>query len=234
MAYGNHFLDTLEPADEAALRPHLRRVEIEAGHVLIEQDGPIPEVHFPTTAQLVNLVRFSDGTAVETAVVGREGLSGLAPFMACQRCGWEVSARLPGTLYAIAAETLRARQYESRPLMDALLRLSHIYQMQAVQHAACNAVHHTRPRVARWLLTASDLTPGERLQLTQEELAGLLGAQRTTVNEAANQLKAAGAIGYARGMIRILDRGALERQACDCYGMERGRIGAAGAMPREG
>jgi len=231
MTYGNHFLDALDPDDEAALRPHLRRIEVEEGRTLIEQDGPIHEVHFPADAQLVNLVRFSDGTAIETSVVGCEGLSGLAPFMARQPCGWEVAVRLAGTVFAISAEVVRARQAASPAMQDGLLRLSHVYQMQAVQHAACNAVHAMTPRVARWLLIAHDLTPGEKLKMTQEELAGLLGAQRTTVNEAANQLKAAGAIRYARGVIRILDRGALERLACECYAMERARFEAAKVLP---
>ncbi|MBX9460350.1 MAG: helix-turn-helix domain-containing protein [Brevundimonas sp.] len=119
----------------------------------------------------------------------------------------------------------------SGPLLMKLLRLSYIYQMQAAQHAACNAVHAALPRVARWLLTTADLTPGERIPLTQEQLAGLLGAQRTTVNEAANQLRDRGAISYSRGVVRILDRGLLERMACECYAMERGRIEAAGVMP---
>lgn len=231
MSYGNRFLDALEPADEAALRPHLRRVEVETGRTLIAQDGPIPELHFPVDAQLVNLVRFSDGAAIETSVVGCEGLSGLAPFMAGQPCGWEVAVRLAGTVHVVPAEVLRARQHASAAMRDGLLRLAHIYQMQAVQHAACNATHAVTPRVARWLLIAHDLTPGEKLQMTQEELAGLLGAQRTTINEAAGQLKAAGAIRYARGVIRILDREALERLACECYAMERARFEAARVLP---
>lgn len=232
MTYGNRFLDALEPDDEAALRPHLRRAEVEAGRILIEQDGPIPELHFPVDAQLVNLVRFSDGGAIETSVVGCEGLSGLAPFMAGQPCGWEVAVRLSGVVFVIAAEPLRARQAASPTMRDGLLRLAHIYQMQAVQHAACNATHAVTPRVARWLLIAHDLTPGEKLQMTQEELAGLLGAQRTTVNEAAGQLKAAGAIHYSRGVIRILDRRALEGMACECYAMERARFEAAKVLPQ--
>jgi len=231
MAYGNHLLDTLEPADLEALRPHLRPLEVAPGQTLIVQDSEIGEVHFPADAQLANLVRFSDGTAIETAVVGREGLSGLAPFMADEPCGWEVAARLGGTVHVIAAWVLRARMRESRPLMDALLRLSAVYQMQSVQHAACNATHKVLPRVARWLLTASDLTPGERILFTQEELAGLLGAQRTTVNDAAHQLKARKMISYARGVIRILDRDALEDAACECYAMERGRSEKADVLP---
>lgn len=231
MVYGNHFLDTLEAADEAALRPHLRRVEVETGQTLIVQDTPVTEVHFPVDAQLANLVRFPDGGGIETAVVGREGLSGLAPCMAEVPCGWEVAVRLPGAIHVLPTLVLRERFRASAPLLNKLLRLSYVYQMQAVQHAACNAAHTALPRVARWLLTASDLTPGEPIHLTQEELANLLGAQRTTVNEAASQLKARQAISYARGVIRILDRPALERLACECYAMERGRIEAAGVMP---
>jgi CRP-like cAMP-binding protein len=231
MAYGNHFLDTLEPDDAAALRPHLRRVEVEAGRVLIEQDGPIPEVHFPADAQLANLERFSDGWGIQTALVGREGLSGLAPFMAGLPCGWEVSVRTPGSIWVMPAKVLLDRFLVSGPLLMKLLRLSYIYQMQAAQHAACNAVHAALPRVARWLLTTADMTPGERIPLTQEQLAGLLGAQRTTINEAANQLRDRGAISYSRGVVKILDRAALERLACECYGMERARIEDAGVMP---
>ena len=231
MSYGNHFLDTLDPDDAAALGPHLRAVEVEAGQTLIVQDREVVEVHFPADAQLANLVRFPDGRAIETAMVGREGLSGLAPFMAGQPCGWEVTARLAGTVFAAPAGVLRARMWISPPLLNALLRLSYLYQMQAAQHAACNAAHPALPRVARWLLIASDLTPGEPVHLTQEELAGPLGAQRTTVNEAASQLKDSGAIRYARGVVRILDRPLLERQACECYAMERGRMAAAEALP---
>lgn len=231
MTYGNHFLDTLEPDDLLALSPHLRRMEVAPGQTLIEQDGPIPEVHFPADAQLVNQVRFADGPAIETALVGREGVSGLAPFMADEACGWEVAVRLPGTVYALPGRVLRQRMAVSPPLMNHLLRLSYIYQMQAVQHAACNAAHKVLPRVARWLLTAADLTPDADIRFTQEELAASLGAQRTTVNEAAGALRDRRVIRYARGVIRILDREALERAACDCYAMERGRIEKAGVMP---
>jgi CRP-like cAMP-binding protein len=231
MAWDNHFLDSLAPADQEALRPHLRRVEVAAGQILIEQEAEIGEVHFPADAQLANLVRFADGGGIEVAVVGREGVSGLAPFMARQPCGWEVTVRMAGTVHVIAATALRARFRASPALLDGLLRLSSVYQMQSVQHAACNARHMALQRVARCLLTAADLTPGERIHLTQEELAGLLGAQRTTVNDAASQLRDRKAIRYSRGVIRILDRAALEAQACECYAMQRARTEAAGMMP---
>ncbi|HZV84157.1 MAG TPA: Crp/Fnr family transcriptional regulator, partial [Brevundimonas sp.] len=216
------------PDDHAALYPHLRRMEVAGGQILIEQDGEIVDVHFPVDAQLVNRVRFPDGPAIETALIGSEGVSGLAPFLADQPCGWEVSARMAGAVYVLSADLLRRRQRISPPLMHDLLRLSCVYQMQAVQHAACNTVHKVMPRVARWLLTAADLTAGVDIHFTQEELACALGAQRTTINDAAGQLKERKAIRYARGVIRILDRPALEQMACECYAMERSRIERAG------
>jgi CRP-like cAMP-binding protein len=192
------------------------------------------EAHFPVDAQLANLERFPDGWGIQTAVIGREGLSGLAPLMASLPCGWEVSVRSPGSIYVMPARVLMERSRASPPLLDKLLRLSYIYQMQAAQHAACNAVHGALPRVARWLLVAADLTPRTEIPLTQEELAGLLGAQRTTVNEAASQLRSHKAISYSRGVVRIIDRPALERLACECYEMERARIRGAGVLPDDG
>lgn len=231
MAYDNRLLDTLSPADLDALTPHLRRVTLAAGEGLIEQDSEVGTMHFPAGAQLVNLVRFSDGSAIETAVIGPEGLSGLAPFLAGLPCGWEVAVRTPGTAWAVPSTALRERMQASPGLRDRLLKLSSVYQMQSVQSAACNAAHRALQRVARWMLTADDLSPGGPLRFTQEELAALLGAQRTTVNDAASQLKAMGAIRYARGTIEILDRGALKGAACECYGMMRARMARAGVLP---
>jgi len=231
MSYGNHFLDSLPAADAQALRPVLREVRLEPGEIVIEQGGGVPIIHFPITAQLTNVIVYEDGSAIETAVIGREGVSGLAPFMSDQPCGWQVVVRAGGGAWVGSAVSIREQAYASRPLMEHLLRLAHVYEAQAAQTAACNAQHRTTARVARWLLVAADLTPGEPIIFTQEELAGFLGAQRTTVNEATNRLKDLGAIRYSRGVIRILDRSALEAAACECYAMHIEYKRRAGLLP---
>lgn len=232
MTYGNHFLDSLDPADADALRPLLREAPLEVGQVLIEQGEAIEWVHFPAGAQLANLIVFADGAAIETAVVGREGISGLAPFMANEPCAWRVATRASGPAWVAPAIPVREHSYASRSFMAHLLRLTHVYQAQGAQTAACNAHHKTTARVARWLLIAADMNPGQPLAFTQEELAALLGAQRTTVNEATTRLKDLGAIRYSRGVIRILDPAVLEGAACECYRMHRTFSIHAGVLPK--
>lgn len=221
--YGNAVLDQLSASDREALTPHLRSVELQLGQVLIEQGGEVQTVHFPAGGQLANIVLFADGRRIETAVVGAEGVSGLAPFLAQQRCDWSVTVRAPGGAYAVAAEVLRAQAWRSGALMALLLRLTHYYQTQAAQTAACNATHGIRARVARWLLMADDLTEGAALYFTQEELASLLGVRRTSINEVMGQLKTAGGLRFSRGVIRALDRRLLEPAACECYAVLRDR-----------
>ncbi|MFN3667839.1 MAG: Crp/Fnr family transcriptional regulator [Brevundimonas sp.] len=227
----NTFLSAIPPEDLEALWPRMREVDLRKGQVLIEQDQPVEEVHFPLSAQLCNLTVFEDGRSVETAVVGSEGMSGLAPFMAESPCAWRVVVQIPGTALALPAPVLRSRARMSDALRDLLLRLVHDYQSQSAQTAACNTVHRSTARLARWLLMFDDRSQGSRLDITQQDLATLMGMQRTTISQAAGELKALGAIAYLRGAIRITDRARLEGAACECYEMQRRRSRALGLNP---
>src|SRR5690606_26895936 len=140
-----------------------------------------------------------DGGVLETSLVGCEGISGLAAVMACVPCGWRVSVRVSGSAYAMPGDIFRSLQTNSPTLLRQSLELASFYQAQAAQTAACNLAHKTLPRLARWLLTADDLTPGASMPFTQEEMASLLGSQRTTINDAAGDLKAAQVVKYSRG-----------------------------------
>ena len=220
----NRFIATLPPDDAVALHPLLRRVTLAVDRIVVDQGAVITEVHFPIDAQFANLIRFPDGGAIETAVVGHEGLTGLAPFMADRPSAWEIVCRASGEAWVASAPALRALAAERPRLMTRLLALTDLYQAQAAQTAACNALHPIPDRIARWILTARDLSPNEALIFRQEELARLIGARRSTVSEAASQLKRRKFIAYGRGVIRILDRPGLEAAACDCYRMLRPRL----------
>lgn len=217
LASGNHFLDSLAPADQAVLRPHLREAALRAGAVLIEQEAPVTVAVFPVDAQLANVIYLGDGASIEVSMVGHEGLAGLAPIMTNKPCGWQVAVRAPGRAWTAPAPLIRELQASSASFLGRLLDLTQFYQDQAAQIAACNGAHRMQARLARWLLMALDLAPGDTVQVTQEHLAALLGGQRTTVNEAAQNLKALGAIRYGRGRIRVLDRTRLAAAACSCY-----------------
>lgn len=222
--FRNRFIDSLAAEDAAVLRPLLRRVTVAVDQIVVDQGAPVEQVHFPIDAQFANVVRFSDGSAIETAVVGNEGMTGLAPFMANKVCGWEILCRAAGEAWIAPVGPLRALTNERPRLAGRLLALTDLYQSQAAQTAACNAQHSALQRIAKWILTADDLSPHDRLEFRQEELARLIGARRTTVSEAASQLKRRKVIAYRRGSIQILNRPELEAVSCECYHMLKPRL----------
>lgn len=230
----NHFIDTLEGEEARLMRGLVRRVSVAVDQIVVDQGAPVRDVYFPIDSQFANLVRFPDGSAIETAVIGNEGLTGLAPFMGDRPCAWEIVCRAEGQAYVASAAALRALAAERPKLMVRLLSLTDLYQSQAAIAAACNAVHSAPQRIARWILTASDLSPNETLFFRQEELARLIGARRSTVSEAASQLKRRRVIAYGRGVIRITDRAGLEAAACACYAMLKPRLSAVHGLEMPG
>ncbi|QTC90261.1 Crp/Fnr family transcriptional regulator [Brevundimonas goettingensis] len=230
--FQNQVLSNLGEDDLAALLPHLVAVTLRKGDVLTEQDGPVDEVYFPGTADLANVMMFADGRAVETSTVGSEGVSGLAAFLAGAPCSWRVVVQIEGTAWKLAADVLRRQIQASPALLARALELTHDYQSQAAQTAACNAIHEVAPRLARWLLLVQDRTDQSEILLTQGDIATLLGVQRTTINAAASELRSAGAIDYRRGRVHILDRTALRGVACSCYEAQRRRSQALGIVTR--
>lgn len=230
--FQNQVLASLNADDRAALEPHLVRVDLEKGQVLTGQDQPVEAVYFPETADLANVMVFADGRAVETSTVGPEGVSGLAAFMAEAPCTWRIVVQIGGSGWKLAADVFR-RQVEASPeLLSRALQLTHDYQSQAAQSAACNAIHEVTPRLARWLLLVQDRTNQTDIALTQGDLATLLGVQRTTINAAAAELRTAGAIGYRRGKVHIKDRSVLRNLTCSCYDAQRRRSEALGIVTR--
>jgi CRP-like cAMP-binding protein len=230
--FRNQVLATLSPADRDALEPHLVRVDLQKGQVLTEQDHPVETVYFPETADLANVMMFSDGRAVETSTVGSEGLSGLAAFMAMAPCSWRIVVQIEGAGWKLAADVFRRQVDASPELMRRALQLTHDYQSQAAQSAACNAIHEVTPRLARWILLVQDRTNQSEIALTQGDMATLLGVQRTTINASAAELRNAGAIGYRRGKVHIKDRAVLRRMTCICYDAQRYRSEALGIVTR--
>lgn len=215
--FGNRFLDGLARGEQELLRPHLRRCFLPHRSVLTEQHARVQVIAFPVSAQIDNLLLQPDGSAVETAVVGAEGFTGLLPFLTAEGSAWRVEVRLEGDGYCIDADRMRAIYDDNAALRQAVARLAYFYQLQTSFNASCAATHAVMPRIARWLLTARDLTPSGDVVATQEEIAENLAVQRTSVVDAFSRLKAAGAIRHARGRIRILDLARLHGMACNCY-----------------
>jgi DNA-binding transcriptional regulator YhcF (GntR family) len=161
-------------------------------------------------------VELSGGRAVEVASIGREGAVG--GIISCGQAPAFTRAEVlvGGSALRVPMTALEDAKRRSNFIGNLFCRFSDYLLAQVMQSAACNAYHSIPERAARWLLHAQDRA-GDRIQLTQEALAGLLGVQRTTVNAVIQTLQSEGVISTGRGVITVTDRAGLKRQACECY-----------------
>ncbi len=227
----NSTLAALKADDMAALYPHIVERHRTRGEVLTPQGGAVDTVYFPATAQIANVLRLSDGRSSESFLMGSEGVTGLAAFLADEPCGWNVEVRKEGIAYQIAAPILRKQFDQSAALRTQLLRLCHDYQAQAALSTACSMHHVVPARLATAILLMSERLERSSLELTQDDLSGILGVQRTSVNAAALTLRAKGAIKYSRGIVHIANVDRLRMAACECAKvyedvLERGAVAA--------
>jgi CRP-like cAMP-binding protein len=122
-----------------------------------------------------------------------------------------------GFAYRMAGATLKEEFNRHGPLLHVLLRYTQALITQMAQTAVCNRHHSVDQQLCRWLLLSLDRLSSNRLQMTQELIANMLGVRREGVTEAAGKLQKQGVIRYSRGQIRVLDRPKLERLSCECY-----------------
>jgi len=163
------------------------------------------------------LVIMQDGRAIETATIGREGVVGAMAGLGLYQSLVRATVQLPLAASKIAAASFRKAVAASGALHDLCVNYNEVMLTQARLTAACNALHQVDERFCRWLLQSADRAAGDTVTLTQELLAEMLGVRRTSVTEVARRMQDQGIITYARGVITILDRPALEKLSCECY-----------------
>jgi CRP-like cAMP-binding protein len=215
----NRLLASLVPADFELLRPHLKPIELTHEAVLFEAGDKIDRVYFPHSGIISLVVELSEGRVIEAAMIGRDSMLGATSAMDGAISLNKAIIQLGGVGETLDVTRFRAVAEKSARLRTALLRHEQLVFAQAQQSAACNAAHTVNARLARWLLRARDLSGSDRLELTQEFLAQMLGVRRTSVSPVANALQEAGLIRYVRGRIDILDLQGLQRASCECYSM---------------
>ena len=187
------------------------------GKVLYESGMPMGHVYFPTTSIVSLLYVMEDGASAEIAVVGNEGIVGIALFMGGETTPSRSVVQSAGAGYRMAGQLLKDEFSRSGPVLHLLLRYTQALITQMAQTAVCNRHHSLDQQLCRWLLLSLDRLPGNELVMTQELIANMLGVRREGVTEAALKLQAAGLIRYARGHITVLDRTGLEARTCECY-----------------
>lgn len=215
----NALLASIPPTEWARIAPHIEPVELPLGKVLYESGAPMSHVYLPTTAIVSLLYVMADGASAEIAVVGNEGIVGVAVFMGGDTTPSRAVVQSAGQGYRISAHWIKDEFNQSGPVMHLLLRYTQALITQMAQTAVCNRHHTLDQQLCRWLLLSLDRLSGPELVMTQELIANMLGVRREGVTEAALKLQRQGIIRYARGHITVLDRGALEKRVCECYGV---------------
>jgi CRP-like cAMP-binding protein len=206
------------PRDQyKSLAPHLTTQSLSQGLVVMEAGEEFDFVYFPHYGMLSLLAVLKDGKAIETATVGREGVVGAMSGLGLYKSMVRVVVQLPLGVSKISASHFRKVAAGSEAVRNMCIQYNEVLLSQARVTAACNALHAIEARFCRWLLQSADRAGGDVVQLTQEFLAEMLGVRRTSVTEVASRIQATGAIAYSRGVIKIVDRQALEQISCECY-----------------
>jgi CRP-like cAMP-binding protein len=217
---GNRLLALLDSDTRQRMLPALTLISYELGRVLYEPNRVITHIYFPLTAVTSVLSEMTDGTTVEVATVGREGMVGLPIFLGDETTFLRTIAQIPGTALSMGRiDFLNLVEDKTSGLRRILLRYTQALFSQLAQQSACNRSHNMEERCARWILMTQDRVGHDEFPLTQEFLAFMLGARRASVTLAAGILARAGLIQYTRGKIQVLDRGRLEEATCECYGI---------------
>ncbi|MCA7891417.1 Crp/Fnr family transcriptional regulator [Burkholderia cepacia] len=217
----NHLLAALPVEDLAHISPQLVLVDMPLGKVLYESGGALSHVYFPTTSIVSLLYVMEDGSSAEIAIVGNDGLIGIALFMGGETTPSRAIVQSAGHAYRLDARILKDEFRRGGSMQRLLLRYTQALITQMAQTAVCNRHHSIDQQLCRWLLLSLDRLPSSELKMTQELIANMLGVRRSGVTEAALKLQDAGLIRYNYGHIEVLDRPGLEKRVCECYGVVR-------------
>ena len=217
----NRLLAVLPEAECARLSPNLDWVSLKLGQVLYESGVVLEYVYFPTDCIISLLYVMENGASAEIAVVGNEGLVGISLFTGGETTTSRAVVQSAGHAFRLKEQFLKKEFKRSGVMQNLLLRYTQALLTQTSQTAVCNRHHTVQQQLCRWLLLSIDRLPEDKVTMTQELIANMLGVRREGVTEAAGKLQAAGVISYSRGKITVLDRPLLEHKCCECYAVVR-------------
>jgi len=213
----NLLLAALPAKDYEQLAPQLDLIEMSLGRSLYESGGHLQHVYFPIEGIVSLLYVTQGGNSAELAVVGSEGMIGISLFMGGETTPNRAVVQSTCKAYRLSAHALKEHFAEGGALQLILLKYTQALITQISQTAVCNLHHSVDQQLCRWLLLSLDRLPDNKLQMTQELIANMLGVRRQGVTESARKLEQDGLITYKRGLITVLDRPGLELKACECY-----------------
>jgi len=214
----NQLLAALPAATYALLEPRLELATLPRGWAICEPGTTLDYAYFPTSSIVSVLTLLPDGVAPEVAVIGFDGVVGISTVLGAGTMSNSRSVvQSAGHGFRIAMGALQETMERDAACRNLIVRYALSLFAQTAQTVACNRYHRVDQQVCRLLLMCLDRWASNRLSLTHERMANLLGVRREGVTEASRNLAAAGLISYVRGCVTILDRPGLEARVCDCY-----------------
>ena len=213
----NGFLSSLAADDFELIRPHLRTVDLVQEFVLIQVGETLRRAYLPHRGVISLVVELAKGQRVQIAMIGRDSIFGSFSALGDLIALNSAVVLVPGVASTLDVDRLRAAADQSATLRAALVRNGLAVYAQTQQTVGCNASHTVESRLARCLLQARDLSGSDKLALTQESMAQMIGARRNSVSLVANTLQQANFIHYSRGHIEITNLGGLSKTSCECY-----------------
>jgi CRP-like cAMP-binding protein len=220
----NQLLTKLTDEQFRPLLPFFDLVEFKLKDTLVRQGDPIEYVHFPSSGAYSCIVYMEDGSGVEVGTIGNEGFTTMEILLDATIAIETVVCQVTGTSLRMHANDFLSVLPEARAFTKILRCSGQAYLSQVSQSVACNRLHSTDIRFARWLLVTHDRVEGDEFDITQEFLAAMLGVHRPSVSVVAGLFQQAGIIQYTRGHMKILNRAKLEESACECYAVVRSQF----------
>jgi CRP-like cAMP-binding protein len=217
--FRNQLLAKISLGDLDLLRPHLEPVQLDIRHLLETANEPIEQVYFVESGFASVVAKDADNHESEVGIVGREGVTGISVLLGNHRSPNDTFIQMAGSGHLLAGDALRSAMAKSTTLRDTLLRFVHSMTIQMAHTAVANSKVKIEARLARWLLMAHDRVDGDRVDLTHEFLAVMLGVRRSGVTEALQVLEGRNLIHTARGKVTIRNRKGLEKAANGSYGV---------------
>ena len=201
----------------AQMSAAFEELHLEHGRVLYQAEDTIDYLYFPEDSMISVVTTTRAGQTAEAGVIGFEGFSGLEGLLYGGPSFNLHIVQLAGRAHRVRKDEIKREFDRGGDVQKAALRFTRALMSQFSQTALCNRIHTAEKRLAKWLLSCHDRAPGDVMYLTQEFIATMLGANRTSVTVAAGELQDAGYIDYRRGKITMLDRDGLESYSCECY-----------------
>jgi CRP-like cAMP-binding protein len=231
----NRMLSALLTEERARLLPNMQRIPLTVGQVIYESGTRLDFAYLPTTSIVSSIYTTQEGATAQMALIGNEGMAGIELFLDRDTAHYRTVVLIAGEAIRASSKALQAEFARGGAFQHSILRYTNILLTQLSQTAICNRLHSVEQRLCRWLLECDDRVSRNEIQMTQENIANMLGVRREGVTVAAGRLQEAGLIQYSRGHIHILDRDGLEAIACECYRVVGQEVNCspASAHPRQ-